>query len=530
MIITRQCFVLPVMLVLTGVVGPAAGQTRSWQQTARTYKPAVAPASATAVAAPQTARAPAVTTAAAPRPSAPPYLPVTSANAAARNPVLVAQNSPMTSYPLPPGSAMTAQPTLAPPAVTQYNSTTGASPWLGSGPASFSPTATPPVNGRPFDGGAPAYQGVNSYNSYNPGPSYGAAPAFGPLPAYNSAPVADPGMWEQGGGGCGCNDCQSCDPCCDSCCGKRCGPWFVSVSWLYLTRDVPNNVEYAALSDDPAQSVLNSERVGTDEWMNGIEARVGRSLGDRWGIEGVYWWSEGMEERVTVRDEANRLVSRLDFENVLYEGTPLSAIYDNSHEQRLFRETLFENIEVNLLRQAVIHDPNDRFGMMMFTGARYFRFEETLKYDAVEAGREFAENDFNTQSDYWVRELNRLIGWQIGARGYLMIGNKMRIYAMPRFGLFANNISQRHHVCMVIDEDSEKLDIALLGQLDAGVSFEIFRCCSVYGGYRAMGFSGIASADDNVSRSFVSLPALETVNSAGSLILHGWQAGVQYQF
>ena len=72
--------------------------------------------------------------------------------------------------------------------------------------------------------------------------------------------------------------------------------------------------------------------------------------------------------------------------------------------------------------------------------------------------------------------------------------------------------------------------MTLMGQLDLGASYQVLPCVSLFATYRAMGFAGVASADDNIARTFLSPPAYESINSSGSLILHGLTAGVQAQF
>lgn len=306
--------------------------------------------------------------------------------------------------------------------------------------------------------------------------------------------------------------------------------WFLAVSGLVLTRDVPNNVELAYSQAVPQQSILNTEQAAMNKWVGGVEMRLGRALGERGAFEFVYWSTQTMGEQLKIRDDNNQINSRLDFQNLLYQGTPLSDIFDNSHEQRLYRGDAFENIELNLMQQAMIVDPTERFGMTAFTGIRYFRFDEMLKYEAVAANAEFADNNDATQTNYWVHEKNRMLGWQLGSRWHARVGQRFRLFAMPRFGLFGNRIGQMQHACMVLDDHSNKTDVTLMGQLDLGMTYQLFGCCSAYFSYRAMAFSGVATADDNFARTFTSPPALDSINSSGSLILHGWQVGGQFQF
>jgi hypothetical protein len=322
--------------------------------------------------------------------------------------------------------------------------------------------------------------------------------------------------------------------------GGGCGPWFVSVAGIMLTRDVPNNVGLAFIHGDPnvavqnsdpgAPTVLNSEQAGMNEWRGGYEVRVGRAIGQRWALESVYWSIDTIYDMASVRDPNNEIHSRLDFQNIAFQGSPLSTMFFDSHEQRLLRYNDFMNLEVNLLQQALAVDPAGIYGATFFTGARYFKYQETLGYWAVAANAEFDDRNVDTQTNYIVRESNQLIGWQIGARSWLNVTPRWRLFATPRFGLFANKITQLQHACMVLDMTSHKTDLALLGQLDVGTSYQILPCVSLFVSYRAMGWAGVANSDDNITRTFTSFPDMANINSSGSLILHGWQAGVQWQF
>lgn len=357
-----------------------------------------------------------------------------------------------------------------------------------------------PVSGGQFGGGA-----------YGGGPVYGE-PNFVPSRPANY----DPGVSYFAPGG--------------SSCGPACGPWFASVSALIMTRDVPNNVGLAYLGADPhVGNVLNSETAGFD-WKGGIEARLGRMIGDRWALETVWWGLDPSHGYDRVRSETNELNSRLDMTTVFYQGVPLTSIWDNSREQLVYRADSFQNIEINLLQQALVVDPANRFGMAYFTGVRYFRYREILDYYAAAANAEFLDGDMSTASGYHVRLRNSLIGWQAGARGHMYLGERLRLYATPRVGLFCNQISQDQELCMLIWLHSTKTDVAMLGQLDIGASWQLFRCCSIFAGYRVLGITGVANADDNIARDFNSQPDMANINSSGSIILHGVNTGIQFQF
>ena len=296
-----------------------------------------------------------------------------------------------------------------------------------------------------------------------------------------------------------------------------------------MTRDAPNNVGLAYMNAVPQISVLNSEQAGFD-WKGGFETRFGRMIGTNWALEADYWYLDPSGSSMAVRSDLNDISSRLDMQNVFYQGSPLSDIYNNSHEQRISRSNDFQNMELNLWQQALQVDPSARFGMAFFSGFRYFRYRDTFEYGAVQAGAEFADNNVATQSWYHIRVHNHLIGWQLGGRFQAYVGQRLRFFAVPRAGVFANAITQQQDLCMVINLHSSKTDVTLLGQIELGAAYQIFDCCSIFASYRAVAVGGLANADDQVARTFTSLPDMAQINSSGSLIMSGFNMGLQYQF
>lgn len=514
----RGRFFLQMLCALVGVVvfaDVAAAQARSWKQT-----PATVPQPAAAGA---TLRlGPATPNPASWRPSAPATT-ATATKSATQFYPLPGRTMPDNSV-VPAAAAMPHSATLnrAAPAATR-------SPYAAAYLAQQSlPTLAPPTAPSPGPMWNPQPQPDTVSGSLPPGETASpymqpywdgtmSSPAMPNMPGVSgcdpetTVTTYDPGVvYETGGGGC--------------------GPWFFSAAGVMFTRDVPNNVGLAFYQSDPGISVLNTEQAGMNQWRGGYELRVGRSIGERWALETTYWSIDTIYDIISVRDEGNQINSRLDFQNIAFEGTPLSTLFNDSREQRVLRYNDFMNLEINVLQQALAVDPANVYGATFFTGARYFKFQETLAYWAVAANAEFDDRDVATQTNYIVRESNQLIGWQLGYRGWVNVGQRLRLFAAPRFGLFANKITQLQHACMVLDMTAHKTDLAMLGQLDLGGSYQILPCCSIFASYRAMGFSGVALADDNITRTFTSIPDMASINSSGSLILHGWQAGFQVQF
>lgn len=442
----------------------------------------------------------------------------------------------MPAYPTTPNfaSAPVVTETIGTPAVdglppTSYSGPT-AYPPLSSYPLITPPPSVPvttapaPANSTMWQQSTPAPSGAY------PGMTSPRMPPMGPT-AYPDPNVSGPGydgMFDSGPAAASADWMQTGGPC-NTCPGGNCGPWFASISGLYMTRDAPNNVGLAFLNAVPQISVLNTELAGYD-WKGGFELKLGRTLGDNWALETNYWYLDPSGSTTSIRSDANDISSRLDTQNLAYQGQLMSDYYNNAHEQRVNRTNDFMNLEINLWQQALQVDPGSRWGMAFFSGVRWFRFREMVEYGTAMAGADFEDNDIATQSWYHVRLTNNLIGWQLGARSQLYLGPKLRLFAVPRAGLFANVLNMHQDFCMVINNSTEKTDIAMLGQIDLGAAYQLFNCCSMFISYRAMGIAGVANADDNIQPWLISQPDMMQVQSSGSLIMHGVNAGLQFQF
>ena len=81
------------------------------------------------------------------------------------------------------------------------------------------------------------------------------------------------------------------------------------------------------------------------------------------------------------------------------------------------------------------------------------------------------------------------------------------------------------------DVSATKTDVSMLGELRLGASYQYSCHCRLYGGWRAIGVTGIALATDQAPNQFLDVAQLQRyVNSNGSMILHGLQAGVEWNY
>jgi hypothetical protein len=110
-------------------------------------------------------------------------------------------------------------------------------------------------------------------------------------------------------------------------------------------------------------------------------------------------------------------------------------------------------------------------------------------------------------------------------------------------GVYANDIDVRQYMASPtglvryigttedFDVMADKTDVAMLGELRVGASYAATCHCRLYGGWRAIGITGVGLATDQTPNAFLSAAQLANyVNSNGSMILHGLQAGVEWNY
>jgi hypothetical protein len=146
--------------------------------------------------------------------------------------------------------------------------------------------------------------------------------------------------------------------------------------------------------------------------------------------------------------------------------------------------------------------------------------------------------------DYYSNVENNLFGAQVGCNGMYRIGCKWGLHCNTLVGLYGNDIDVQQYFnsptglvqYTVTGEQfgnvrAYKTDVAMLGELRLGASYQATCKCRLYGGWRAIGLTGIALATDQTPVAFLGSSQMsQYVNSNGSMILHGLQAGVEFNY
>lgn len=183
-----------------------------------------------------------------------------------------------------------------------------------------------------------------------------------------------------------------------------------------------------------------------------------------------------------------------------------------------------------------------RFSCTGVCGFRYMQFDETFMYGVDFRNTTTAATGF---LDYHSDVENDLYGFQLGCRGNYRLGCRGRwgIHFASNVGIYGNDIEVRQYMDSPtgnvrfistgedFDVTATKTDVSMVGEVRAGMSYQYSATTRLYGGWRAIGVTGVALANDQAPGAFIDAATLANyINSNGSLILHGLQAGVEWNY
>jgi hypothetical protein len=157
-------------------------------------------------------------------------------------------------------------------------------------------------------------------------------------------------------------------------------------------------------------------------------------------------------------------------------------------------------------------------------------------YDGFYAG------DAETELFHEINVDNKLVGFQMGANVDYMCTSCWSLFAYSNFGVYNNHMSQYQRVFengageirFVNDGGdasvrSTKDDIAFLGELRAGMGYQVSCNCRITAAWRAVAISGAALSVNQI-RPFDNQEIVSRIDSQGALIMHGLQVGSEFNF
>jgi hypothetical protein len=357
-----------------------------------------------------------------------------------------------------------------------------------------------------------------------------------------------------GHGGCG-DACGGCtvDPCCTT--------WYGYLGGLVMTRDRANRFWTTFETGNNANQLMFFPEA---QWGGGAEVTVGHmwcgtgggcggctsgcadACGPtyRHGLEFTYWGLWDLEGEDSRRSETDSLSTPIDvgFVDIPTAGLPATVFFDNAREHRLRRENEFHNFEANLVHFITnSHGGNVQYQWLV--GGRYFKFDEFLQFASVSAGNEFGSAGGVNEAYLDLDVENNLYGVQIGGRADWRVHHCWRVFAGTKVGVFYNDIDFGARLYRgdgalatfattgnTFDLRAGKDDVSMMGQIDLGLAWDFTRHWSANIGYRAVGITGLALADDQIPAFLAAEADWTDIDSNGSMILHGAFAGLEFRY
>lgn len=173
-------------------------------------------------------------------------------------------------------------------------------------------------------------------------------------------------------------------------------------------------------------------------------------------------------------------------------------------------------------------------------GFRFIRMDEDFMY------RSDFDNVTDATSGFLSRNIDvdsHLYGGQVGCNAIYHCGRSGRwaLHCNTVVGIFNNHIEVWNRLDVppggtgrISNNGNETFNfryeddqIAVLGELRAGASYQYSCNWRLFGGYRLFGLSGAALAFDQITVPTVSANQVQYVNSSGSIFLHGLQGGIE---
>jgi len=186
-----------------------------------------------------------------------------------------------------------------------------------------------------------------------------------------------------------------------------------------------------------------------------------------------------------------------------------------------------------------------RYSLTTLVGARYLRLDEDFSLGID------AENTITSASIpfFFASEAdNHLFGLQLGCNGVYRLGcsGRWALNCSANAGIYGNRAEVTRSLTVPAAGvaryvggtndpftvvNSEDDSFATIAELRTGVSYQYSCNWRFFGGYRALGISGVALAFDQLPNDFSSPTQVQDyINTSGSIFLHGLQGGVEFSY
>ena len=402
------------------------------------------------------------------------------------------------------------------------------------------------------------------WNQPEPSPAPAPAPALEDLPSPSDVKIDDhsvisPDYHDAMHGGYGGDVCDMGGSCCPN--------FYTYGNFLWMTREKRGGFVTSIDSVTFEPRLFFCAPNFGDMWYGGFEVGAGWCLNPRkcggcgdgsccdscgtCAIELTYW---GLFPDVAEENPTDPLISMIDFSDLDYDGAGLDTLFSPAEMHRILYKYDLNRVELQLVGNGPWGGPfgcgrtacrtGPRFGFGYMAGFRYLDYSEGFLFSADNDDTTFDNDD--DEAHYQVELDNDLIGFQVGGGINAWVTNRLSAYALGRIGVYNNHITMMQQIYgeagpVTVNNgpnlgseffiESEKDELAVVGQLDLGVRWAISRRWSADLGYRIIGLSGVAIAEDNVQRdNFQNLEGIADIQTQGAVLIHGGYAGVTFSW
>lgn len=329
---------------------------------------------------------------------------------------------------------------------------------------------------------------------------------------------------------------RNCDPC-GGCCGQRPCAW---------------EVVYWGLAED-SQTALATDILGDTDRMYGLINYAGLNYDLDGSGGGTY---------------ADRpLNDYIDY------GSPVQDPTTTADDVRLLAVRVrsnfsAQNLELNFIRFPVAGCGGgcnpccpSPLSVNALCGVRYLKMDEDLLYDAFttpggdpgggwvpDAGMpsSYPGGFPDTMPNSIFHDINvdnEMVGVQFGGNINYQVGCKVTLFCDSNMGIYGNRISSFQRVWAggagevswvnsgnPVAVRSDKTDVSFLGEMRAGVGYQVSCNCRLTAAYRVIGITGVALAGEQIPTDWSSPEYVGIIDSNDSIVLHGLQTGVEWKY
>jgi Putative beta barrel porin-7 (BBP7) len=151
--------------------------------------------------------------------------------------------------------------------------------------------------------------------------------------------------------------------------------------------------------------------------------------------------------------------------------------------------------------------------------------------------------DNSNELCYDIDVKNDLVGPQLGWTMDYCCCCRWNVFMNSAFGIFGNHMRQTQRMWSggggdvqfansgeSFNVSSNKDDVSFLGELRAGVAYDITCHWRAVAAYRAVAMTGVATSTGQIPDNFSSRAEVAQINSDNSLVVHGVQVGAECRY